>query len=128
MNKLNYVVGVVYRPQHCHYTDFINTLEDYLSEAVSTADAVVLLGDFNIDLNVVGSLQADALVDAVATFGLADHELIYCSLKVDGNLSQGCMRTYRSLKYFDYNLFREDLLQTPFYLIYDINNVNETEV
>lgn len=164
MNKLNYVVGVVYRPQHCHYTDFINTLEDYLSEAVSTADAVVLLGDFNIDLNVVGSLQADALVDAVATFGLvqiietptritqtrsslidlifvsdrnlvlesgarevhlADHELIYCSLKVDGNLSQGCMRTYRSLKYFDYNLFREDLLQTPFYLIYDINNVNE---
>lgn len=55
---------------------------------------------------------------------LADHELIFCALKLKEKKSKPRFRTYRSLKFFNYNDFESDLFSIPFYLMYDMDNVD----
>ena len=49
-SRLRFVLATVYRPPG-HHTDFIKEFADFLSELVLAADKVLIVGDFNIQID-----------------------------------------------------------------------------
>lgn len=70
LNGKNCSFGVAYRSPSCNYGFFINELETALSVIVPESDVVVLMGDFNIDLNNSDSLASIAFLNALTAFDL----------------------------------------------------------
>lgn len=50
INKYTVAIGVVYRRQEYSCNEFLNTLEDSLTEVTPIVDYVICLGDFNINM------------------------------------------------------------------------------
>lgn len=70
LNHKVFAVGVIYRPPWCAYGGFVDELENALSEIVPQCDTVVLMGDFNINIQFQDNLPATVLSDAMTSFNL----------------------------------------------------------
>ncbi|KAI4455817.1 endonuclease/exonuclease/phosphatase family [Holotrichia oblita] len=70
VGQFKFAVGVAYRPQQCDRYFFINELENSLSEVLPQSSLLILVGDFNIHMNLYHSSHTRALTDAMAVYGL----------------------------------------------------------
>lgn len=77
-----------------------------------------------IDLIVVGKEEM-VIEKGVIDCQISDHQLVFCKIKAFIKKSVPKMCTYRSFRYFNYDLFERDLFNIPFFSIFDQNNIDE---
>ena len=71
VNKINYAIGVVYRPPEQHINEFLGEFEDCLGQIVPLFNNVVCCGDFNIDYLQANSGLTKKFQDSIQSFGLS---------------------------------------------------------
>ncbi|XP_077995944.1 uncharacterized protein LOC144449300 [Glandiceps talaboti] len=63
-----FLVGAVYKPPHSNVDDFVESLENYISESERKYSGCVIIGDFNIDVSKETNPSARKLIDTLACF------------------------------------------------------------
>ncbi len=67
-----FVLVIVNRPPE-HHTDFIKEFADFLSELVLAADKVLIVGDFNINVDNEKDALGSAFIDILNSIGVRQH-------------------------------------------------------
>ncbi|XP_050967090.1 uncharacterized protein LOC127166056 [Labeo rohita] len=66
------VLATVYRPPG-HHTDFLKEFADFISELVLATDKVLIVGDFNIHVDIENDALAAAFTDILNSIGVRQH-------------------------------------------------------
>lgn len=104
---------------------FFSVLESFnLKQIIETPTRITQTTATLIDLILVGR-EEKVVEKGVVDCQISDHQLIYCMIKVTGKRNGPEMRTYRNFKNFNYGAFETDLFNTPFYNIFDLNDIND---
>ncbi len=69
---MTFVLATVYRPPG-HHTDFIKEFADFLSELVLAADKVLIVGDFNIQVDNEKDALGSPFIDILNSFGVRQY-------------------------------------------------------
>lgn len=67
-SKLNYGIGVVYRPPNSQIHEFFDIIEETIMHIIPMCDEIVLAGDININLNDVDSSNTLKFYSILDTF------------------------------------------------------------
>ncbi|KAL0148144.1 hypothetical protein M9458_056546 [Cirrhinus mrigala] len=71
-SPMTFVLATVYRPPG-HHTDFLKEFADFISELVLATDKVLIVGDFNIHVDVENDALAAAFTDILNSIGVRQH-------------------------------------------------------
>ncbi len=71
-SPMMFVLAPLYRPPR-HHTDFIKEFADFLSELVLAADKVLIVGDFNIHVDIEKDALGSAFIDILDSIGVRQH-------------------------------------------------------
>lgn len=63
-------------------------------------------------------------IQTAAIHGFSDHCLVACKIAVPLSRFNAFPKTYRDFKYFNYDSFYADLINTPFYRILDAYDID----
>lgn len=111
--------------QSTYVNNLYSVLETFnLEQIVDTPTRITDISTALIDL--ILTFREEKIIEkGVLQNNSSDHDIVFCVLKVKNKSSEPKLYTYRSFKNFCYELFEIDLYNIPWYLIYDINSVDE---
>ena len=105
--------------------NFYSVLETFnLKQIIEVPTRVTEISESLLDLIIV-SMEEDIVEIGVLENDSSDHHLIHCTLKVCDVKSGPRIFSYRNFKNFDYEKFEFDLFEIPWYIIFDLNSVDE---
>lgn len=105
--------------------NFYSVLETFnLKQIIEVPTRVTETSESLLDLIIV-SMEEDIVEKGVIENELSDHHLTHCTLQVCGGRGGPRIFTYRNFKHFEYEKFQTDLFQIPWYVMFDLNSVDE---
>jgi len=105
---------------------FYNLLNIYnLRQLISEPTRVSHASSTLIDYVITFEDAPLAGAGAVPVHDIADHHLVFCDINTGPTIFRPVTKTYRNFRYFDLDLFSEHLRNIPWYIIFDLPNVND---
>lgn len=77
-----------------------------------------------LDLILINDKDIVKDTQAAAIHGFSDHCLVSCKIAVSVSRFDAFPKTYRDFKYFNYDRFNADLVNAPFCLIFDADDID----
>lgn len=96
----------------------------HLTQIIDTPTRITNSTSSLIDLILVSTAE-NVLDQGVLENDISDHQTVFCVLKVSSKRNGPRLVTYRNFKNFNFEAFELDLFSIPWYIIFDLNNIDE---
>lgn len=106
----------------CRFCEVLDTFN--LKQIVTSPTRVTPISATLLDyILITASLNAEN-VGYSDMHGLSDHRLVYCTIIIPNDLTVSTKKTFRNFRSFNYDSFYSDLVNLPWFYIYDLSDIN----